>query len=324
MKIRKVMASAGGGVKGIGQVEVLCKLEAEAQAPLHEAYSLLIGSSVGAIDMAMAASGKQPMATLRDEYPNMIKRIFKKRLFGFPKYNRKYFHEVWDELIGNNYKVGEIQTRLMITSVDLVSNNNFFFKSWNEEMADMNLVDIVMRSFAAPVFFGHIVDKQEQRVWSDGGIGSMNLPLFELKTQIESFHWYEVPGMPSTEETGKVLVDAVGCLYPKTSEPFEKVARQGWFSQAMDYIHPSQGGIARIQSRQDNVGMMQYIAERNSTLAFRYWDMEIPLKKDGLDKVKFLDYYREMGKKVAEKPLIEVSFEENRLINFDPSDDNNG
>ena len=76
-------------------------------------------------------------------------------------------------------KFKEVKTKLMITTVDLVTDRNVFYKSWHESDSDEYLLDLVLRSFAAPVYFGQIVDKVKRMVYSDGGVGNANLPLNE-------------------------------------------------------------------------------------------------------------------------------------------------
>jgi hypothetical protein len=304
--LRKALCHSGGGAKGISTLPLLNKFEIESGKKLCDEYDLLIGSSVGSINLSIIATGKLSIKELMGIYPEMLKKVFKPRFgFGFPKYDRKNFINVWNDVIGKNFKFGDVKTKLMISSVDLVTDTNHFFKSWHDDDAECNLLDFVLYSFSAPIYFGHSVDKKRQCVWSDGGVGYANLPLMECKTQIESFRWYDFEDEVDDETTNKVLIDAVGCLYHKNKDTFKNVSRDRWLKQALDFIQPTEGGLARSQSRMDQVRMMQYISSKNSNIKFRYWDCEIPEKMDKLDGLKFIDDYKQYGLEMAKKPLIE-------------------
>jgi len=300
MTNKRLLALSGGGVKGYAQVQVLKKLE-EDNGPLHDYYDLVIGASVGAIDAAILASGKKTMTEFEDGFPEMAKKIFKKRRFfsfrKFPKYQRKNFMEIWDELIGLDFKMKDVKTKLMVLSVDLVTNKNRFFKSWHDDDGEERLVDIVMRSFAAPMFFGQLVDEKNKACWSDGGSGFDNLPLEEAKITAEVHGWYQ---------HNQIQIDAIGCLFQKPTNTFKKQKKNRMVRQVFDFMNPMEGGLARAQSRQDQVDTMVYQAQKISNISFRYWDTTCSKKLDGLDKLKYMDKYKELGILMSSSPLIEV------------------
>jgi len=302
--MKRVLCLSGGGCRGFAQLQVLKQIEIDYGKPLHEMYDLIAGSSVGAINSALISSGKLSMDEIIDIYPDILKRVFTKKWYRIkkPKYQRKYFYKEWDKLVGNRFKMSDVKTKLMLTSVDLVDDVNHFFKSWHEKTSNEYLVDLVARSFAAPLYFGHIIDKKNKKVWSDGGVGNANLPLNEIKTQVESFHWYDLPGKGDNE----VQIDAVGCLYHNPNHKFKDVSKDRWLKQVLDFMNPAQGGLARVQSTQDQVRMMEYLSRKNPNIKFRFWDKEIPKKFDILDGVKFLDEYKKYGIEMAKKPLLDL------------------
>ena len=63
VKNKRILICSGGGVKGYAQAQVLKKLEKD-YGPLHERYDLVCGSSVGAINGSMLASGRITMDRL--------------------------------------------------------------------------------------------------------------------------------------------------------------------------------------------------------------------------------------------------------------------
>ena len=297
---KKVLALSGGGVKGYAQIQVLKELEKQ-NGPLHDFYNLVVGASVGAINASILATGKVTMENLEESFPIMADKIFKKRKFfsfrKFPKYDRKNFIEVWDDLIGVDFKMKDVKTKLMVLSVDLVTNKNRFFKSWHKDDGEERLVDIVMRSFAAPMFFGQIVDEKNHACWSDGGTGMDNLPLEEAKITAEVHGWYQ---------NGTLLVDAIGCLYHNSGNTFEKQKKNKMVRQVFDFMNPMNGGLARAQSRQDQVDTMKYLAENIPNISFRYWDGVCAKKVDGLDKLKYMEVYKNLGIEMSKEPLVSV------------------
>jgi hypothetical protein len=305
--LRKILCISGGGVKGVSQVDLFKRLEKENNKSIYQTYDLITGSSVGAINGALIATGKITLDDLSDIYPEMLKKVFKKKFgLGFPKYDRKNFSEIWNNIIGSNFKMGDVKTKLMITSVDRVKDENCFFKSWHDDDADERLVDVVMRSFAAPIYFGQMIDKQRKKVWFDGGTGYANLPLMETKTQIESFGWYDKEDEIQDETTNQVLIDAVGCLFYDEHLSFEEACKGRWLKQGLDFINPKNGGMARAQSKNDQIRMMNYLASKNTNIKFRYWDYEIPEEMDKLDGIKYVNDYKKFGIEMAKKPIIDL------------------
>jgi hypothetical protein len=294
--MKKILCLSGGGVRGVAQLEVLKMLELKCGRPLHEEYDLIIGTSVGAINASIIASGNISMEELSKVYESVIRSTFKKnKWLKIPKYDRSNFAENWKSLAGN-IKFGEVKTKLMITTVDLVTDRNIFYKSWHESDQDEFLLDLVLRSFAAPVYFGQIVDKIKQRVYSDGGVGNANLPLNEAKLQAEAYGWYN-----NGEE---VEIHAIGTLFSDTVNTFDKIAKGCWFKQVSEFINPSEGGLARVQSRLDQLRMMEYICSKISTIKFKYWDGPAKEEKLILDGVEYITYYRALGTLMAQEPLI--------------------
>lgn len=299
--MKRILCLSGGGIRGVAQLQVLKSLELSYGKPLYEVYDLIIGTSVGAINAAIIATGKISMVDLDKRYDNIIHNVFKRRgLFRIPKYDRNNFIQEWNNLIGDYY-FSDAKTKLMITTVDLVSDTNIFYKSWHSDFQNNNIQmsDIVMRSFAAPVYFGQIVDYENKMVYSDGGIGNANLPLNEAKLQAETFEWYN--------GTNEVEIHAIGTLFDATHPPFEKVSKGRWLKQLMEYINLKHGGFARVQSREDQIRMMKYICNHNNSIKFKYWDNKCENKYLILDGIDYISIYRELGYEMSKKPLLEFN-----------------
>jgi len=304
MTTSKLLALSGGGAMGESQAQVLYKLELEANKPLWQNYKLIAGSSVGAIHAAIIGSGRMSMERLSIIEEEMLTKIFShKRMF--PNfYKTDVFIDIWNSIIGSDLKFGDMKTRVMISSVEKCTNRTVFFKSWEEKDANLKLIDVVMRSFAAPLFFGQINVPSEQRVYTDGGCGASNLPLEAVRFEAELEGWYLPPGF--YEQGRKIFIDAVGALFIDDTTSYKDAANDRPIRQVFDFIAPSEGGMARIQSRTDQIRKIQKLATVNKNVSFRYWDYCIPEKFDGMDKIKYLHFYKDCGKTASKKPLIEI------------------
>lgn len=299
---KKILVLSGGGVKGYAQLQVLKMFENDKDLPLCEQYDLIVANSVGAINAAIISTGQINMNDFDSHWLEMAKQIFKKRkwysLQKLPIYDRDNFYRIWDLLIGLDFKMKDVKTRLMILSVDYVTNQNRFFKSWHEDDGNERLVDIVARSFAAPIYFGQIVDYIRRACWGDGGIGYYNFPIDEAKITAEVSGWYQ---------SDWVLFDAIGCLYYEKKHTFEDQKKRTNIGQVLDFFNPLSGGLARSQSRLDQIKRMEYLANKLPFIQFRYWDEECSKKLDKLDKVEYLEQYRNLGIKMSEAPKLEVN-----------------
>ncbi|MGM0462520.1 MAG: patatin-like phospholipase family protein [Fibrobacterota bacterium] len=303
--VRNVLAAAGGGAKGYAQVQVLRALENDMETPLYDKYDLLAGSSVGAIDAAVIAVGTRSMKTYEKNYPFYLKKIFTRNFFSVfgPKYAKDNFAEIWEDIVGRDIRLGEAKTKIIISSVDLLENKNYYFKSWKKEHQNLTFLEVLLKSISAPFYFGYDVDEKNRKIWSDGGAGTANYPLAELKNQIEAFQWYDTPD----KSQYKVCMDIVGALYPEKTDTFEKMKQYKNVREILHFINFKEGGMARAQSRNNQLGKICHIARKNKNLMVRYWDRAIPPKMDALDKLKYLDFYKRTGREMAEKPLFSLN-----------------
>jgi hypothetical protein len=258
------------------------------------------GSSVGAINMALLSTGKITVKTLLEIYPDMIKKVFKKRgMFSIPFYDRKNFIEIWDDLIGKNFKMKYCKCKLQITSVNAITQRNHFFKSWEDKDGDEYLLDVVLRSFAAPLYFGKLIDNDNKKIWFDGGMGNANLPIDNIFIECrDRLKW----------DSDILQIDAFGCGFKKDDVTFEKAKRYKTIKQLLTYFDVGDGGLARAQSLYEQVNKMKFIAKYNKNIGFRYWDIQIPEKFEKLDGIKFIDDYKIFGIEMAQKPMLEVPY----------------
>jgi len=292
--MKRIAVLSGGGAMGASQIVVLAQKEAMV-GDLSKYYDLMVGTSVGAINAAAIASGRISAIKMNMIYPDMLKKVFKKKLFGFPKYDRKNFCDVWINLGLGDMKMSECKTKLLITAVDTCEDKNHYFKSWTED-GDRNLMGEVCKSFAAPMFFGHVHDPERRMVFTDGGCGTSNLSLEEALMEAVLLDW--------TKE--ELQIDVYCCGYVDTKVSYEEASKERTILQVLDFMKPMDGGLARFQSLEDKISRMKKIAEKFKTIHFDYWDIKIDKKYDGLDKIQYVDKYIEYGNQMAKAPLIKI------------------
>ncbi|MEM4261084.1 MAG: patatin-like phospholipase family protein [Candidatus Woesearchaeota archaeon] len=288
---KKALVLSGGGVKGTLQVEILKELEKKGEL---KNLNFIIGSSVGAINGSIIASGKISAVNLCQIYPDMIKSIFKKRLIP-PIYDRRNFIDIWRRRIGV-VKMKDLITPMIITAIDFAGKKTHFFKSWEDKEEDV--MNVVLRSFAAPFYFGFLSDcANTGRVYGDGGMGDDNLPITEAILEAVNLDWFN-------EEEVKFIV--IGTGYVDITEKCDVVAKEGFIRQTLDFVKPSDGGFARMVSRTEQLGQLEFICKKFKNVHFDYYDIQIPKSMDKMDAVNLIPQYKEYGLKASIKPLISM------------------
>lgn len=288
--MKKILCLSGGGAKGVLEVEILKELEKRGEL---ENIDMILGSSVGAINGSILASGKLTMEQLAKIYPDMLKKVFKKKLISFPPiYDRKNFDKAFSEIIGNIY-FSAVKIPLVISSIDFVEKRTHFFKSWED--GNERLIHIVEKSFAAPFYFSLLNDSESKKCWGDGGCGNYNIPIIPAILESIAKKWLQ-------SEDVKFII--VGTGYSDISEKYEDVKKEGFVRELLDFMSPKDGGIARLTSRQEQIGCIQFLSKYFQNIHFDYYDIEIPKKLDAMDNIKAYNDYVKYGFEASKKPLI--------------------
>jgi uncharacterized protein len=291
--MKKVLVLPGGGAAGTIQLAFLTKLEQQSGKKISDIFDLIVGTSVGAINGSVLASGM----SANEFYPLFrrgLNTIFKKSwyslgIFG-PLYKRENFEKVWKDIFGakSGILMEELKVPFMCTSVDRVNDENYYFRSWNEKYKKEPVMKIVERSFAAPYYFGQLVDKENKSVWFDGGTGIANCPMDQAFTQCYKFGW-----LPN--ETVQFTVVTCGSApLEERNKAFNRIKEQGIKGQVADYMDPLNGGLARKQSTEDQVNRYT-ILEGFVPIEFRYIDATIT--KGSMDDIskETQDYLEEQS-----------------------------
>ena len=143
-KIARILAIDGGGIRGLIFARLLAHIEAAAEAPIHQLFHLIAGTSTGGIlgiGLSTPRSGggarfsASELATL---YRNRARDIFyapKWRHFlslrgaADERYDARRFEAILKELLGDTC-LSQTLDDLLVTSYDISRRRPFFFESW--------------------------------------------------------------------------------------------------------------------------------------------------------------------------------------------------
>lgn len=283
----------GGGAKGLIPLVVIKKIEEKIGKPFYEIFDMFVGSSVGAIIAGMLASGRISASDFLKEMEKELPKVFHWRLripLFQPKYDKKNVIDLMLRYIDDEYTMSQCKSKFMCTSVSTSDGRTHFFKSWEEKDGKIPLIEAVSRSFAAPYFFGGIVDKRNKTMWMDGGTGLSNCPLNKTFIEINRQGW----------EDKKLHVLSLGCGHSDFSIPYKKIKNFFNIRQILFYSSFN-NNLARKQSTEEQILMFKNHAKNNNNLTFQRLDVKISKKEDGLDKIRYIPEYRQYGESLSKK-----------------------
>jgi predicted acylesterase/phospholipase RssA len=176
------LAIDGGGIRGVIVTRALSMLERHLKTPSHNIFRLVAGTSTGSIISAGIASGLTA-AQLHRLYLALGETIFKKswRTFFFPLTRYRYPHEPLVKALKDHIgakKMGDfwtddLQTDVVITTFDLLTNKTCFIKPWKPEYEEWPVIMAVLASSSVPTFFPIVAGR-----YVDGGVGSYANPCY--------------------------------------------------------------------------------------------------------------------------------------------------
>jgi uncharacterized protein len=295
----RVLQIDGGGCKGVIPANLLKYIELKLEKPISQIFDLIVGSSVGSIIGGIMASGKLPAPTLYDLFKAALPIVFKKRIIRNyltdPRYDRQPLVDIIVKNVGA-IKMKDCQTNFMSTAVNVCDTQTHFFKSWEDKDGDMLLLNAINYSYAAPFYFGTMIDTENKAVWMDGGTGDDNCPLIETVIECLRQGWIQ---------NKKVHVLSLGCGAVDLTTSFEKARGLDVFGQIWFYMKPDQGGLAKEQSTRSNVSIANALASTMNTFTFNRVDALIDKKYDILDGAQYFYVYEELSKTMV--PQIDLS-----------------
>lgn len=173
----RILSFDGGGIRGIYTAKLLSMLERE--KPFLSNVDLFVGTSTGAILALTLASGFHPDDVV-ELYKNFGKVIFvpsegQPDAGGtIPKYQNAYLKNLVSEhVFPNSPKMSDLRKKALIPAFKLYDKNKgrwtpYCFHNITESSEDPFLVDVMLASGAAPIYF------PSYQGYIDGGVFANN------------------------------------------------------------------------------------------------------------------------------------------------------
>lgn len=288
----------GGGMRGYLSLAIIQKWERIMNTTVYNYFDIGFGQSTGSLlgtllfggisssenDYFYKSNGKH-IFTPQNSWWHPIDKLTQ------PVYDRNKVLEPYKEIAhGKNiFKFGDISKKFVVGSVNECTKQNVFFKTTSEKYKERNIEDIVVRSFAAPNYFGKYVDPVDGSVWSDGGSGEMNCPIIPC--------YLECLSMAHPDDEIEITVFGTGIMdYSVSCEEAKKYNR---YSELWEFYLAKGEQLGRIQGYLDQVNAMNWISEHNPRVTFKLYNPIIPEKLAGIDGWQFMDQYKEIGESVV-------------------------
>lgn len=301
-KYVEVLQIDGGGIMLMTAMPSLRKLEEQAPGKrLCNIINLIYGESTGAIAGVCIAAGAS-IDELWQLYEIEGEHIFKPQYSWFnifkklsnPLYDRQRVLGPLGELL-SKYGVAtmaDLKTYFVAGTVNVLTKQNVFQKSWRSEYRHNDPVNNVNRSFAAPIAFGPVVDEIARIVYMDGGTGGQNC---SLRRSVDEAQVMKAEGL-FDKELG-IRVFSFGTGYSNTSLDFETARSLSVFRQLYDVVFDRGLGLARSQAVVDQVTTMQWLQRKLGKHVYdvRRIDTFLPAYMNRLDGIQYIDEYIRLG-----------------------------
>jgi hypothetical protein len=292
--MKRVLVIDDGGAKGPIAATVLSNIVQIIRRDVVDEFDLVWGTSVGAIISGIMATGRLEMSEFYPLFLDSIPRVFEPQPhipFIGNKYSREPLNSLIRRYIGGEFKMKHCRTKFVCTSVNMVDGRTHFFKSWESKDGELNLLEAVLRSYAAPYYFGSIKDKAGNAVWLDGGTGNMSSPTVEAYVEVCRQGWLD---------TDDVHIVSLGCGESPFSMPYSRAASYKALRQIYYFMNPMDGGLARRQCDRTNEEALRGIAGSSRRLTFqRIEKHDLAPDMDVMDGVKYLKDYIRIGMELS-------------------------
>ncbi|MDD5649653.1 MAG: patatin-like phospholipase family protein [Candidatus Nanoarchaeia archaeon] len=290
-----ILVLQGGGAKGSFEIGVLSTLEKKTERSVADLVDLIVSTSIGSVNASLLASKIMSAEHIGCLMLKNLPTIFKKRL-NIPLYDRKKYSDLYkkhvEDVLGKKIFLKDLDNNvhLVFTSTNMCDGTNHFFKSDKYDEKEMSVVDVVCRSFAAPLYFGQINDPEKKAIWLDGGCGIENLPLWQAYIEAVKRGWL------NEGHTTHIL--SIGCGYSKFWVDYKKGIKGGKLRQAIRavkyYNSITRGSLAYNQSAAVQISNMEALSRFQPNFSFQHidWPGVMSRKLDKMDNTKArLQYY---------------------------------
>jgi patatin-like phospholipase/acyl hydrolase len=294
--VKRIAIMPGGGVRGVMSLACWERVERYTEERLglylHE-FDLIVGTSVGGIAAGCIGSGKVDAREMLDIMDDVIPKAFRRRFLRvYPRYRRTAISRAVLDVLGPGFKMRDLVARVIITAVRARDKTNHYLKSWQTADGHLDVLECINRTYAAPMYFGKWRTPGTREVWLDGGTGSQNTPIMTGIWEAMRQGWLG---------NERVHMLSVGTGYSPEVTGWDKLRRMRLFREVAMYLDPSDGGLARYQSRNDNIKAAEDLAEKVPGFTFQHVDHRLTRKEDRLDGVRYMSRYHSYGLKMAEQ-----------------------
>jgi uncharacterized membrane protein YeaQ/YmgE (transglycosylase-associated protein family) len=283
--MKNIFVISGGGVRGIIAANALKKVKEE----FGVTPDLILGTSVGSILGAYLALGLEE--DLCSMFKDAAKIIFGKKRLIPPLYDLDKTVSFLDNEIFKNKKCSDLKVPLIISSSDLAGESTMYFNSDKEWLADKSVGYFISPSFAAPLYFKHILIENKKHVLSDGGVGYNNFAI------MPAFIEAAKRGFLGKEKCN-FYAFGTGVERSKKEKKYGKLLKESWLGDVLEYLNVKSGGFARQSSFNEQINAGFNMAKSmNDQISFAYYDAYVG-KDYKLDDVSGIE---EMSKLEIEK-----------------------
>lgn len=185
--VYRILCVDGGGIRGVYALQILRMLQEEIDEELFNKVDCFAGTSTGALIVASLSQGYQPKDMLHF-YSLLGKLVFaKSRTFseGGAKYTNRFLKKILTRFLPHDPTLSEIKPHIIIPTCNLSAQRTGFWQTAiydnydREESKQYNLIDIALRSSAAPLYF----PSYQKHV--DGGLFALNPSLSALSRALD-------------------------------------------------------------------------------------------------------------------------------------------
>lgn len=175
--MKRILAIDGGGIRGIIPAKFCEQLEKYANSNLGDLFDLIVGTSTGGIiALALSRPSLGSIKKVVELYTNKGNEIFSNpksflSIFFKPKYNAIALENAMKDYFSNT-KLGEADTKVMVTYYDMFLNKPKTLRSWSEDDKNFLMRDAARATSAAPIYFPPASLDSKPAV--DGGVFANN------------------------------------------------------------------------------------------------------------------------------------------------------
>lgn len=306
--VKKVLSIDGGGIKGVFPAAVLAALDAKIDRPINEYFDLIVGTSTGGIIALGLGLGIPPSEILRlyeekgdeifsqgsDFKGSLISKIHRKArsLFFGSQYSRKNLATELEAVFGD-LKLGQSQNRIVIPSYSSMTDRIYLYKTAHHKKLetdyDVTAVEVALATSAAPVFFSPFISSEAVELL-DGGVWANNPIAVAASEAVGYLKW----------PADKIKILSLGTFTERRVPRNKSGAIQMGVSGYATHMF-----MAAQASAAENSARILTGAHSGRQTIWRV-NQEVPFKRYGLDKTKFITEMKGRANEEARHNLADL------------------